>query len=149
MSHTRVVCEVKDVEPYNLFTAIKNRKKVKEVRVVLKETEDGKPSKWETFLPNNLEKPGKTFSLLIHNGKGDMVEYLVRYSTLHLSFETMLYAEGHESCIPGSTYDSALSLYKSFYKNPSNIKYVIPIHLDREIEITQDALEQYKREVKK
>jgi len=147
MPHTRVICEVQDVEPFNLFTAIKERRKVKEVRVIPTVTADSPPSKWETFLPENMSVPTNTFSLLIHNGKGDMKEYYVAQANLYFTFEAMLYVENYNTCIPGSSYDSALALYRSFYKGRVSIKYVVAIILEREIPITKEALEQYKKEV--
>lgn len=145
MVHIRVICEVKDIEPYFLFTAIKNRKKLKEGRVIVYTP----GSKWETFLPDNLVKEGRTTSLLIHNGKGDMKEYLVETSRIFASFEDMLYSEGHDTCIPGATFEEALKLYKSFYTDLKIIKNVIVICLTKEIEITKEAVEQYEKEVEK
>lgn len=143
----RVVCEVKDEAPYFLFTAICNRKKLREVRTTPIDVEQQKVCKWMKLLPDTVRAAylsGVNVSILIHNGKGDMKEYKVVNTRTFTSFEEVLTKEGVDLCIPGASYEEALSKYKSFYPDMKKFACVLSIELGDELKITEEAMNAYK-----
>lgn len=150
--HIRIVCEVKDEAPYFIFTAIRERRKLKEIRTIPLDEKQQKKCKWMNFLPKNIKelyKDGKSLSILIHNGQGEMREYKVTSSRVYDSFEDLLNTEGSNTCIPGADFDEALVQYKKFYSPTHKFKFMICICLDEEIKISPESYKDYENTITK
>lgn len=118
-----VECEVKDVAPYFLFSAIKNGSKTREVRIIPR---DIPSSKWRRFMRDNYAS--SFITLKVNNGAGAYVIRPVIAVTQYSTFEELLKTEGHGKCVPGATYEEALNLYKSIYSDEDNIRSIVCLH---------------------
>lgn len=127
---TVVDCNVVDTPPYRLHTAIREKRKKKEVRSIPVDLKE--PSKWRLFDPDNLQQivaAERFVTLRIYDTPDKVTVHFVKTSRAYNSFQEALSAEGFKSCIPDAeTEEAALKVYTDIY--PGKRGKIIVLDLD-------------------